>query len=50
MAVEEHPMFEEWKKALERLITAKEGLKQGVASQADVDAAMKAYHDIADKV
>ena len=50
MAVEDHLKFAEWKEALERLITAKEAFKAGAASQADVDAAMIAYHKIADEV
>jgi len=50
MSVEDHPKFDEWKEALEMLITSKKEFKAGAASQADVDAAMNAYHKIADEV
>ena len=50
MPVEDHPKFSEWKAALENLIAAKDALRLGTASQADVDVAMDAYHKIADEV
>jgi hypothetical protein len=50
MAVENHPKFPEWKEALEGLILAKDKFRNGGVSQEAVDAALKAYHKIADEL
>jgi hypothetical protein len=50
MPVEDHPKFEEWKQALEKLIAAREALKAGTATITDVNAARAAYIKIADEV
>lgn len=50
MAVEDHPLFPEWKKRLEKLIEAKEAQIEGRASQADVDKAKAEYDEIADEI
>ena len=50
MAVEDHPKFQEWKAALERLIEAVQALKDGDASEADVAKARAAYIKIADEI
>lgn len=50
MAVEDHPKFPEWKKALEGLLAATEAKKAGKAVQADVEKAKKTYFKIADEV
>jgi hypothetical protein len=50
MSVEDHPKFPEWKAALEKLIKAKQALRDGRATQVDVDKAMEAYVKIADEL
>lgn len=50
MAVEDHPLFPEWKSRLERLIEAKEALKEGRASQAEVDKAFVEYERITEEL
>ena len=50
MAVEDHPMFPKWKSALDHLIKAKEALKEGRATQKDVDKALDEYNKIADEI
>lgn len=50
MAVEDHPLFPEWKKRLEKLIEVSEAQKKGRASQADVDQAKAEYDQIADEI
>lgn len=50
MAVEDHPKFTEWKKALEDLIEVKQAFKKGHATQADVENALKAYVALADEL
>jgi hypothetical protein len=57
MAIEDHPLYLEWKSALERIIAAKEardthriGSKEFKAANAEYQAALVAYDAIARKV
>lgn len=50
MAVEDHPKFAEWKRALEDLIVAVAAEKEGRATANDVAKARAAYIKIADEI
>lgn len=50
MAIEDHPLFLKWKDRLEELIDAKEGLREGRTTQADVEKAQKEYDKIAEEI
>ena len=50
MAVEDHPMFLDWKAAVERLIDTVKAFSEGSASQQDIDRAKRDYNRIADEV
>lgn len=50
MAVEDHPLFPEWKKRLDKLIEAKEEQRNGRATQADVDRAQAEYDKIEEEI
>ncbi len=50
MAVEDHPLFPKWKERLEELIEAKEALREGRATQADVEKAQREYDKITEEI
>ena len=57
MAVEDHPLYAEWRSALERVIATKEarethriGSKEFQAANAEYQAALAAYDAVARKV
>jgi hypothetical protein len=50
MAVEDHPVFPKWNAALQVYLEAKEGQRQGVASQEDVDRALQSFSDVAEEI
>lgn len=50
MSVEAHPRFEEWKSALEELISVKEAHRAGEATTRDVEVALKRYFSVADDI
>jgi hypothetical protein len=57
MAVEDHPLYPEWRSALERVIATKEarethriGSKEFQAANAEYQAALAAYDAVARKV
>jgi hypothetical protein len=50
MPVEDHPFFPKWKQCLENLIETKAALKDGRASQRDVDKAQAEYDKISDEI
>ena len=50
MAIEDHPKFPQWKKALEKLVSVKEAYDAGNAMQLDLDKARDEFIKIADEI